>query len=153
MVEEVSSKTRSREAAMHAKNSQGLSRPYLDHGLRRNRKAYVAFVRRFAAANCLEYRASCTESVGVFTVTKKNGKLRLIIDARLSNCWFEDPMAVDLATGMSFATIEVDSNEPLVLGQVDIANAFYAIELPEEFRTLVYRPFGQVTLASRRSVV
>jgi hypothetical protein len=70
----------------------------------------------------------------VFTVLKKSGKLRLVVDARMSNCWFDDPEAVDLATVMAFSTIELDSAEPVVFGQVDIANAFYAIELPSELR-------------------
>ena len=74
------------------------------------------------------------EQISVFTVLKKSGKRRLVIDARMSNGWFDSLEAVDLATGMAFSTIDRDGPEPVVLGQVDIANAFYAIELPSELR-------------------
>eukprot|EP00959_Pyramimonas_sp_CCMP1952_P208592 4363534-Pyramimonas_sp.AAC.1 len=42
------------------------------------------------------------------------------------------PDPVDLATGGSFASLEVDSGPPVCLAQVDIQDAFYHLLLPSE---------------------
>ena len=47
---------------------------------------------------------------------------------------FSAPDPVRLATGASLAELEVDAGPPLYVGEVDIADAFYAIELPEWLR-------------------
>ncbi len=65
---------------------------------------------------------------------KKNNAQRPIFDARWSNSHWAQPDDVHLATGQSFAGIEVDSGSPVWLGEVDIANCFYTLELPSEFR-------------------
>lgn len=118
------------------KQECGLKAPYYDPVLRSCRGEYVSFVQQLDDANLIEFRTEVREHVGVFTVWKKNGKQRMIVDARLSNLWFDSPEPVSLATGSSFALIEVDSGPPIHLGGVDIADAFYHIGLPEEFRDL-----------------
>eukprot|EP00435_Cladocopium_sp_Y103_P028683 s382_g7.t1 len=118
------------------KQQCGLKAPYYDPVLRSCRGEYVSFVQQLDDANLIEFRTEVREHVGVFTVWKKSGKQRLIVDARLSNLWFDSPEPVSLATGSSFALIEVDSGPPIHLGGVDIADAFYHIGLPEEFRDL-----------------
>eukprot|EP00959_Pyramimonas_sp_CCMP1952_P163920 3427146-Pyramimonas_sp.AAC.1 len=60
----------------------------------------------------LEWRRHGSPRVGLFTVWKKNGKQRLIVDARLSNLCFAQPDPVDLATGGSSASLEVDPGPP-----------------------------------------
>lgn len=47
---------------------------------------------------------------------------------------FEDSDAVQLATGQSFAAIEVDGGAPVCVGGVDIQVAFYALQLPASLR-------------------
>ena len=82
-----------------------------------------------------------------FGITAQNssGKQRLVVDARLTNCWFGDPEGVRLATGSSFSQLEVDGGPPVSLGAVDIADAFYQIQLPSELRDL----FGLLPVKAR----
>ena len=87
--------------------------PYVDSQLRHNRKSYSAFVRRLAAAGMIEFRRSCVETVGLFFVRKKSGKLRLVFDARRSNCWFTDAKSVNLATGSCLGEIQIGEGETL----------------------------------------
>eukprot|EP00959_Pyramimonas_sp_CCMP1952_P365571 7656388-Pyramimonas_sp.AAC.1 len=80
----------------------------------------------------LEWRRHGSPRVGLFTVWKKNGKQILIVDARLSNLCFASPDSVDLATGGSFASLEVDPGPPVCIAHVDIQDAFYHLLLPPE---------------------
>ena len=57
-----------------------------------------------------------------------------MIDARLANLHFEPPEKVHLATGPAFSGIEVDEGPAVEVGGVDIADAFYHIELIPELR-------------------
>ena len=74
------------------------------------------------------------EEVGVFTVAKKEGKQRLIVDARGSNLHFVDVDPVHLATGATFSRISLKHSETLWVSSVDIADAFYLMALPEQLR-------------------
>eukprot|EP00972_Heterocapsa_arctica_P101733 14988762-Heterocapsa_arctica.AAC.1 len=60
--------------------------------------------------------------------------MRFIRDARRANCWFGEPDPVELVTRLSMGAIEVDSADPIFLGQVDIADASYNLEHPVEIR-------------------
>ena len=112
----------------------GLKKPYVDPALRGSPKLYADFCRKLDASGLIEFRETFTEQVGAFTVWKKSGKQRLVIDARLANLHFGVPEKVSLATGATFANIEVDSGPPLEVGGVDIADAFYHLELIPELR-------------------
>ena len=65
---------------------------------------------------------------------KKNGEETLILDGRGPNTRWKDSPPVRLATGQSFAAIVVEGEEPLEVGGVDIAVAFYAMGLPVELQ-------------------
>ena len=112
----------------------GLKKPYVDPALRGSPKLYADFCRKLNASGLIEFRETFTEQVGAFMVWKKSGKQRLVIDARLANLHFGTPEKVSLATGATFANIEVDSGPPLEVGGVDIADAFYHLELIPELR-------------------
>ena len=59
--------------------------------------------------------------------------LRTLADnCRYSSCHFSDPPKVQLASGQSFASIEVEPGQQVWLGNVDIKVAFYAMQLPAE---------------------
>ena len=82
-----------------------------------------------------------TEQCGLFTVLKKSGKLRLVVDARKSNCWFAPPAPIALCTGASFADLDVpDPDKPLFIGHLDICDAFWQFELPVGLRHLFGLP-------------
>ena len=75
-------------------------------------------------------RKKARHHFGVFAVWKKNRDQRLIIDASIPNSAFETPDPVALATGQSSARVNVDTNDRIFVGGVDIHVAFYAIGLP-----------------------
>ena len=118
------------------KLQSGLKAPYFDPVLKSGSATYVEFLHRLRSSNLIEFRTEARERVGIFTVWKKSGKQRLVVDARFSNLWFESPEHVELATGAAFSQIEVGQGPPIEVAGVDIADAFYAIELPHEFRDL-----------------
>ena len=59
----------------------------------------------------IQWGLQCEERVGIFSVWKKNGGLRLIIDARPTNCYFEDADAVRLCSGQAFSELRVDGHD------------------------------------------
>lgn len=58
----------------------------------------------------------------------------MVVDSRFANLWFDSPEKVQLATGSAFSRLEVDRGPAIEVGGVDIKDAFYRIELPEELR-------------------
>ena len=68
--------------------------------------------------------------VEMFFVLKKDGRLRLVIDARKSNCHFADPNPVQLCTGDSLSRIELEPGESLYVSVADLKDAFYQFQLP-----------------------
>ena len=94
---------------------------------------YANFCRKLAEPGLVEYRREGTERVGAFAVWKNSGRQRLVIDCRAANLHFEQPERVHLATG-AFARLAVDSGGPVEVGGVDIADAFYNIQLLPELR-------------------
>lgn len=134
LIDRLKSKVVPMEEAREALAAKGLRRCYTDPGLRDPRR-YAAVVRKLRDSGMIRFATRCRERVGVFGVRKKSGSVRLILDARRSNCWFGPPGEVRLATGASFGALEVDCNEPVVLGQVDVADAFFNFELLGSCRT------------------
>ena len=108
--------------------------PYHDEVLRASRSEYARFLRRLLAAGMIEFDSDVCEQVGFFFVTKKYGKLRLVIDARRSNCWFRLPAHVDLCTRSSFSGLELEQGQDLYFGHFDIYDALYHFSLPAELR-------------------
>ncbi|CAK0864325.1 unnamed protein product, partial [Prorocentrum cordatum] len=74
------------------------------------------------------------EEVGLFTVWKKDGRQRLVIDCMGSNLHLAEPNKTSLASGASFSRMELQEGEQLWTGGVDIADAFYNVGLPGELR-------------------
>jgi hypothetical protein len=97
----------------------------------RDRKVYAAFVRRLAQSHLVSFhdRSFVEECTGLFFVKKKDGRLRLILDARRSNCHFSGCPDIALATGSSIGDIRIAEDSDAFVGHVDIANAFYNFEL------------------------
>lgn len=116
------------------KADSSLKAPYSDPIFRRQRSVYSDFISRLHASNLIEFRTQARERVGVFFVWKKSGKQRMVVDSRLANLWFDSPEKVQLATGSAFSRLEVDRGPAIEVGGVDIKDAFYRIELPEELR-------------------
>ena len=79
------------------------------------------------------------EFVEAFFVVKKNGMLRMAIDARRSNCYFAKPTHSHLCTGEALSRIEIEPGERLFLASSDLKDAFYHIELPAEWQQDAYQ--------------
>ena len=107
-------------------------RPFSDPIIRARPSVYARLLHRLHGAGLVTWRRRAVTEVGVFTVWKKDGRQRLIIDGRVPSQWFGDPPSVSLATGQSFAAVELDDGPPLEIAGVDIADAFYCLKLPEE---------------------
>ena len=58
------------------------------------------------------------------------------LSTRIPNNSFEAPDPVALATGQSFALMEVGANDPIFVIGADIQVAFYATGLPEPFQDM-----------------
>ena len=110
----------------------GVNGPYMDQTTRRSHRKYLALLRRLHSRGIIRYGCDARGKVGCFTVRKKNGDQRLVIDCRRTNAHFGPPKHVNLATGASFGEICVDESGPIWIGGVDIEVAFYAIGLPED---------------------
>ena len=110
-------------------------RPYSDRALSR-RGEWARFLAALEAAGVVEYAAPTPhdEVVGIFFVKKKDGRLRMVLDCRRSNACFLPSDAVELATGASFAQMELGEGEILYTGTADIKDAFYHLELPASLR-------------------
>ena len=65
---------------------------------------------------------------------QKSGKLRLVIDARQSNCWFKPPAHVDFCTGSNFSGLGLEQGQAFYFGHFDVCDAFYNFSLPAELR-------------------
>ncbi|CAE7316484.1 unnamed protein product [Symbiodinium necroappetens] len=103
-------------AHMKVKDS-GVERPYSDPRFR-DPRVYGDFVSRLLQSSIVDLSMQGgRERIGLFFVSKKANKLRLIIDARRSNAHFRPPSYVHLATG----------------GRT--LSTFYHLALPEELRT------------------
>ncbi|CAK0807270.1 unnamed protein product, partial [Prorocentrum cordatum] len=108
-------------------------RPYSDPLLHRPRE-HERLLAVMSSKGMIEYFLDVVETCGLFSVWKKSGKQRLIIDARRSSCWFKDPPKTRLASGGSFARLSAAADLTLELGQTDIQDAFYQLAMPVELR-------------------
>eukprot|EP00959_Pyramimonas_sp_CCMP1952_P280761 5868585-Pyramimonas_sp.AAC.1 len=79
----------SSEVDTRLKNSQ-VAVPHSDPKLRRV-AAFEEFLRALQQRGTVDFSFSAMERVEAFFVHKKNGKLRLVVDCRRSNCHFQDP--------------------------------------------------------------
>ena len=113
---------------------------YLDPRLRSSRKAYIRLVQRLVSCGVLTYGTVQLCDVGVFSVAKKSGKQRLVVDARRANLCFEEPPGVSLPTSAAFARLELKEGEKLHCTQFDLSDAFYQFEMPPPLRPFFCMP-------------
>ena len=94
-----------------ATSDGGVFIPYNDPRLKGRRRR--RFLRDLQRRGLLSYTRTAKSFCGMFFVCKKDGSLRLIIDARGTNEMFMPPPPVDLLTSEGFSRIEVDVPEEL----------------------------------------
>ena len=105
---------------------------YMDPQLREDPRTYGRLLSRLHRCGMVEWRRSGVARVGLFAVQKKEGKQRLIVDARIANCIFTESRPVHLCSGSTLGGIQMPEGSCLHLGQVVIENAFYNMLMPEE---------------------
>ena len=83
------------------------SRFYFDPVLEADEKLYARFVVRLCVAKVIDFTTTGRVVVGLFFVSKKNGSLRFICDARRSNALFRRPPRTVLGRMESWARISL----------------------------------------------
>ena len=112
----------------------GVQRCYTDPQLRVP-NVFQGFVKRLSEAGLVEFSLTeGIEQVEMFCVAKKDGRQRLVVDCRRSNCWFSLPGKVRLATAECLSRIQLTGESPLYISTADLKDAFYHFELPVELR-------------------
>lgn len=81
---------------------------YLDPVLSNNTQAYHGFIADLFSCNILGFTSRPKMQVGAFFVSKKNGKQRLVIDARRANRLFRTPPSTCLGSVDCYGRLEVE---------------------------------------------
>ncbi|CAE7214061.1 unnamed protein product [Symbiodinium sp. CCMP2456] len=121
-----------------------LVEPYWDPSLRRSRTKRLELYRALHSAGLLAFRRRRKARVGFFTVHKKGGAQRLIVDARQANACHRSPPTTRLATpagminlDLSAQTLEADGfggtfGDPEISAEAgDVGDCFYNFQVPE----------------------
>ena len=114
--------------------SQKHIKPDLDEVFQKEPSKYIAFIKDLYERGMIEFREHAKSIITPFFVTKKNGKLRLVLDCRASNQHFTPPPDIALAAGYTFGQLEVGANEVMYTAQSDVKDYFYSIGLPRGLR-------------------
>ena len=112
---------------------------YTDPQLEGSGKKYHGFVADLVQSQLVGFTARPKSQVGVFVVTKKNNKQRLILDARRTNKLFRTPPTTRLGSMDSWARVGVGEGDELFVSQEDVKDFFYRLGIgqdPGEFFSL-----------------
>ena len=91
---------------------------------------YIAFLQELQKRGMIIFLHSKNESVGVFTVHKKNGKLRLIIDCRKLNHRLRPPKKTPLCSTSAFSEFQIPAGSSLEYSGHDVCDCFYQFGIP-----------------------
>ena len=116
-----------------------LSKPYIDPAFN-SPKTYASFITSMFDKNLVEFQPGGKSYLGVFFVAKKNGKLRVILDTRIANCYFRKPDKTRLPTAAALSSFESTPGESIYFCGGDIDNAFYRVEAPACARPFLTLP-------------
>ena len=130
------------EEELELDRDQGLSlRPYWDPRLRSDKKGLIALLVSLEARNLVSFRRVLKARVGLFTVWKKDGSQRLIIDAREANACHRSPPTTRLGGVGSMVDIDLSDaglrssgfgGVPEICGnEGDVGDCYYNFSIPE----------------------
>ena len=113
-------------------------KPYMDEVLKSNTSLYHDFIGDLWDKGMITFGQSKRALITPFFVTKKNGKLRLVLDCRATNGLFRPPPDIAMAAGYSFGQLALHKDRDsagerrkLFTAQSDIKDYFYSIGMPE----------------------
>ena len=110
----------------------GTPNTYLDPVFRFSPSKYAEFVAELYRAGVVRFAASCKITNGMFFVLKKNGKLRLILDARMANAHFRKAPGGNNASAACFGELRVPRGKKLWSSQYDVRDFFYRLGISPE---------------------
>ena len=108
----------------------GLPNVYHDPVLKHSESQYLDFIRLLYDAGIIRFDTSVKCQLGCFFVRKKNGKLRLVIDARRANAFFRVPPTGANSSSSTLGNLRIPKNKKLWVGQYDVKDFFYRIGIP-----------------------
>ena len=124
-------------------------KPYMDVKLRRDRCAYVRFLRDLWGRNMLGATVDPIDLVTPFFVSKKGNKQRLVWDSRVANRRFKSPPPLAMASGAAWTAVEKPPGaSTLYVAQSDVKDFFYCLGLEGELARFFCLPpitYGDVS--------
>lgn len=105
---------------------------YIDPLLDFDSKKYHEFVGDLYRCKLLRFTKHPRCQVGVFMVTKKGDKQRLILDARPANRLFRRPPTTILGSSEAWNRLEVKEGCELFVAQEDVKDFFYRLQIDKE---------------------
>eukprot|EP00971_Amphidinium_carterae_P296523 5890637-Amphidinium_carterae.2 len=125
----------------HARQQrEGKAKSYLDPQLREQGAFYVQFVHKLQERRMLTFRRKVSSCVGAFTVLKKSGRQRLIIDARVANQMMVRPPKTCLSSSAVMSEYMCAGTDEHYFSGQDIADCYYQFRLPEHLTQYLALP-------------
>ena len=133
------------ESELSARQSvEGPRRAYFDQQLIDDRELYLQTVRELHSRGLVKFVKHAKGRVWLFSVWKKPGRQRLIIDCRRVNQRLRKPRKTRLATSAAFGEINLDLDQDLSFASHDVADCFYQYSIPLHFA----RYFGLMSITA-----
>jgi hypothetical protein len=99
------------EADLETIRNEGIGiSPYWDPKLRRSKSQRILLYQALHRCGLLTFRRTAKAKIGFFCVKKKDGMLRLIVDARVPNACHQRPPTTRLATPEAFSNLDLSSD-------------------------------------------
>jgi hypothetical protein len=95
-----------------------------------SREEYLLLIRRMMAADMVSFTTSPEVVNGIFGVFKKDGMIRLIINATPANDTMVPSEKVQLPSPSLFASLEIPEGKELHVSKTDIDNMYHRLRLP-----------------------
>ncbi|CAE7560259.1 UPF1 [Symbiodinium sp. CCMP2592] len=105
---------------------------YTDPLLEGGGRKYHGFVADLVQSQLVGFTAKPKSQVGVFVVTKKNQKQRLILDARRTNKLFRTPPTTRLGSMDSWARVGIGEGDQMFVSQEDVKDFFYRLGIGQD---------------------
>ena len=126
--------------------------PYWDPTLRRNKQLRLDFIKRLFDIGIISFRRRIKAKVGLFFVKKKDGMIRLVVDARIPNFMHHSPPVTRLGSAACYVDLDLSSerlqtgfgeigafsgSEPFDVGspayanEADVSDCFYQFIIEE----------------------